>query len=190
MKRMIKSILCIVIILLIGCQQTAERAPTHNKNEPIVNKMSSRDMTNNNTTIADHLANIAAKVPHVEQATALIAGPFAVVGIDVDKNLDRQTVGVVKYSVAEALHEDPYGKTAVVIADGDIGQRLKNMQTEIADGRPIQGVVDELAAIVARYMPSMPVEEDKPIESEHEDNIISDEKEKKIEDIQKEQKKE
>lgn len=190
MNRFIKGFACIFIMIVIGCQQTADRAPSDASNQLAVDEMSTDDVTTNNNSIADHLANIAAGVPSVNQATTVIAGPFAVVGIDVDKDLDRSTVGVVKYSVTEALRDDPYGKTAVVIADADIGQRLRNMQQEIADGRPMQGIIDELAAIVSRYMPAVPVEEDKPIESENEENIIHDEDNKKLEDIQKEQSKE
>src|SRR5699024_11699221 len=59
---------------------------------------------------ADHLANVAGDVPNVKDATAVVAGPYAVVGIDVDKDLDRSRVGTIKYSVTEALQHDPYGK--------------------------------------------------------------------------------
>lgn len=53
--------------------------------------------------ISNHLANLAAEVPNVNNATAVALGKFAVVGIDVDKDLDRSKVGSIKYSVAEAL---------------------------------------------------------------------------------------
>jgi len=187
MNGLIRSCVYICFIVMLGCQQTAQQAPANENQQNIVSKMSTEQHMASNDSIAEHLTNIATSVPDVNQATALIAGPFAVVGIDVDKNLDRTTVGVIKYSVTEALHEDPYGKTAIVIADGDIRQRLKNMQTEITNGRPVQGVIDELAAIVGRYMPSMPVEEDKPIDDNNQENIIPDDDQEKLRDIQKEQ---
>ena len=40
-----------------------------------------------------HLANLAASVPDVKKATALALGDYAVVAIDVDKDLDRSKVG-------------------------------------------------------------------------------------------------
>jgi len=69
--------------------------------------------------VSKHLANLAANVPNVNNATAVALGKFAVVGIDVDKDLDRSKVGSIKYSVAEALKKDPYGANAVVVADPD-----------------------------------------------------------------------
>src|SRR5690625_7179540 len=67
-----------------------------------------------NDQISNHLAKVANQVPNVNNATAIVAGPYAVVAIDVDKELDRSRVGTIKYSVSEALQHDPYGKTAVV----------------------------------------------------------------------------
>lgn len=190
MNGLIKSCVYICLIVMLGCQQTTEQAPAKEGTHNMMNQMSNESHRASNDSIADHLSNIATSVPDVDKATTLIVGPFAVVGIDVDKDLDRSTIGVIKYSVTEALHEDPYGKTAVVIADGDIRQRLQNMQTEITNGRPIQGIIDELAAIVGRYMPSMPVREDKRIDDENQENIINDDEQDKLEDIQREQTKE
>lgn len=124
-----------------------------------------------NADIATHLANVANEVPDVHQAVAIVAGPYAVVGIDIDKKTERQRVGTIKFSVSEALHEDPYGKTAVVIADADATERLRRMKERIQDGEPIIGVVDELAEIVARFMPTFPVEEQLNEDTEKRDNI-------------------
>src|SRR5690625_7884522 len=75
----------------------------------------------NGKGIADHHADIASDVPNVNSASAIVAGPYALVGIDVDQDLDRARVGTVKYTVSEALQHDDYGKTAVVVAD-EIGR--------------------------------------------------------------------
>lgn len=93
-----------------------------------------------------------------------MAGPYAVVGIDVDKDLDRSRVGSIKYAVLEALQKDPYGKTAVVVADGDVVERIRSMSDKAGQGYPVQGFVDELSAIVGRYMPDFPINEDRPKE--------------------------
>src|SRR5699024_2457091 len=89
-----------------------------------------------NKDIATHLANVASDVPNVHDAAAIVAGPYAVVGIDVDGTLDRSRVGTIKYTVSEALQHDPYGKTAVVIADADIMERIRSMRQNIQDGYP------------------------------------------------------
>ena len=68
---------------------------------------------------ADHLASLAASVPGVNDATAVVVGKYAIVGIDVKAKLDRTRVESIKYSVAESLKNDPDGANAVVVADVD-----------------------------------------------------------------------
>lgn len=120
-----------------------------------------KDLTTNRE-IAEHLANIADSVPNVIDAASVVAGPYTVVGIDVDKDLDKSRVGTVKYSVTESLQHDPYGKTAVVVADGDITQRLQSMGNKVKQGEPVQGIVEELTEIVERYMPDSHMGENQP----------------------------
>lgn len=105
---------------------------------------------------AERLVRLATGVKNVKDATAVVAGRWAVVGIDVDAHLDRSEVGVIKYSVAEALKEDPQGASALVTADPDIVQRLREMAADIRRGRPVAGVAEELADIVGRIIPQAP----------------------------------
>jgi YhcN/YlaJ family sporulation lipoprotein len=106
--------------------------------------------------VAKRLVSLATKVDEVNDATAIVAGRWAIVGIDVDAKLDRSRVGSIKYSVAEALKADPKGAYAIVTSDIDTNYRLRQMAQEIRDGKPIAGVMDELAAIVGRLMPQVP----------------------------------
>src|SRR5690606_39479185 len=92
---------------------------------------------------AQHLANLAASVPNVNDATAVVLGNIAVVGIDIDGNVERSQVGTIKYSVAESLKHDPHGAGAVVVADPDINARLKEISEDIKNGKPIQGLMNE-----------------------------------------------
>ncbi|GAA3326486.1 hypothetical protein GCM10020331_062600 [Ectobacillus funiculus] len=105
--------------------------------------------------MAKHLSSLAASIPSVKDATAVVIGPYAVVGIDVDANLDRSRVETIKYSVAESLQHDPNGAKAVVVADPDLYERLQEMRRQLQSGRPA-GVMEELAAIVGRVMPQVP----------------------------------
>lgn len=187
MYKFILTLIISCLLLITGCQQTTQKNTVDRDTTNLTREISVENDFSSNETLANHLAEIAANVPKVTEATALIAGPYAVVGIDIDENLDRSTVGIIKYSVAEALRNDSYGKTAVVIADGDIRQRLRNMQDSIANGRPIQGVIDELAAIVGRYIPSLPPTENRLINDEQQENIITNEEQNELENIQKEQ---
>ncbi|WP_096270020.1 YhcN/YlaJ family sporulation lipoprotein [Paucisalibacillus globulus] len=188
-------ILALSFLLLMGCAQDNEEhsLPTEKENpdDRIINVKNSapreeRDLSNEQ--IANHLAHVASEVPEVNDAVSIVVGPYAIVGIDVDKELDRSRVGTIKYSVLEALQHDPYGRTAVVVADADINERIRGMNDKIKQGYPVQGIIDEVAAIVGRYMPDFPITEDQPEEPDQNKEIIDDEKEqKKMDDIENEQ---
>lgn len=123
---------------------------------------------------AERLVKIASQVPKVNDATAVVIGKTAVVGIDVNAALDRSRVGTIKYSVAEALKEDPQGARAYVTADVDIVQRLREMSQEIQNGRPAAAFAEELAAIVGRIMPQMPrdvQQQEQPAEGPNEERM-------------------
>ncbi|MUK89570.1 YhcN/YlaJ family sporulation lipoprotein [Ornithinibacillus sp. L9] len=191
------SVLVASIFLIVGCQQddTENSLPTQeqDQDERIINVKNSdprekRDLTNEQ--IADHLANVASDVPEVDDAVAIVAGPYAVVGIDVQQELDRSRVGTIKYSVLEALQHDPYGKTAVVVADGDVNERIRLMAEKMRQGHPVQGIVDEVSAIVGRYMPDFPIPEDQPETPDINKEILDKENEEdNLDDIQNEQSK-
>ncbi|WP_396279142.1 YhcN/YlaJ family sporulation lipoprotein [Bacillus paralicheniformis] len=127
-------------------------------NKPIQVKNSSQEPVNrkDEQAISRRLVKITESVPGVNDATAVVLGRLAVVGIDVKDNLERSKVESIKYSVAEALQNDPYGANAAVVADPDTVNRLRAMGREIQAGRPVKGILDELAAIVGRVLPEVP----------------------------------
>jgi YhcN/YlaJ family sporulation lipoprotein len=191
-----KGILFVCLLFLIGCQQNNEEnsLPTEkeDQNDRIINVKNStpkeeRDLSNEE--VADHLAHIAGDVPQVNDAVAIVVGPYAVVGVDVDKELDRSRVGTIKYSVLEALQHDPYGRNAVVVADADVMERIRGMNDKIRQGYPIQGIIDEVASIVGRYMPDFPIPEDQPEQPDQNKEILNDEEEQQLDDIENDQSK-
>lgn len=117
--------------------------------------------------ISKHLVSLASSMPNVNDATAVVLGRYAIVGIDVDKNLDRSEVGSIKYSVAEGLKHDPHGARAVVVADPDINARLREIYADIQNGKPIQGIMNELADISGRLMPEIPADMVEPTPANH-----------------------
>ncbi|RDW17960.1 YhcN/YlaJ family sporulation lipoprotein [Oceanobacillus chungangensis] len=184
--------LIIIVLIVTGCTNRNESslAPeSQNDNQLMQVKNSSpteqKELSNNE--IANHLADLAAGVPDVNGASAVVAGPYAVVGIDVDKDLDRTRVGAIKYSVAEALYHDPYGKTAVVVADADAMERIRGMANKVQQGYPVQGVVDELAEIVGRFMPEFPVNENRPTEPDQNKQSIPQEDKSRLKNVEDEQ---
>ncbi|WP_424925690.1 YhcN/YlaJ family sporulation lipoprotein [Bacillus safensis] len=150
------------IILLGACQQQEkpEALDKQDGRQHLVRVSDSSKKEPNqarpSTDVAQHLVNVTEHVADVNDATAIVIGRYAVVGIDVKDDLDRSKVETIKYSVAKALRNDPEGANAVVVADPDTVSRLKEMGKEIQAGRPVSGIMDELAAIVGRVMPEMP----------------------------------
>ncbi len=130
---------------------------------------------------AERLAKLATRVSEVNDATAVVVGPWAVVGIDIDASYDRGRVGNIKYSVAEALKQDPAGAYAVVTADPDTLQRLREMREAIQNGEPVEGIMNELAEIVGRLMPQIPREVESPQRTpQQKDNVDEAEKSKDL----------
>ncbi|EWG11800.1 YhcN/YlaJ family sporulation lipoprotein [Cytobacillus firmus] len=150
-------------LLLTGCGMNNNQAQNHQvqKNTNTVNVKNSTIQEVDRETgqqVSRHLVNLAVRVPNVNDATAVVLGRFAVVGVDVNKNLDRSEVGTIKYSVAESLKNDPHGARAIVVADPDINARLREIAADIQNGEPLQGIMNELADIAGRLMPEVPAD--------------------------------
>ncbi|MEK5335859.1 YhcN/YlaJ family sporulation lipoprotein [Bacillus sp. FSL M8-0166] len=161
--RLFLTLFMIQTIILLGACEQQEKPEAMDKQDGRQHLVrvsdSSKKKTNQarpSTDVAQHLVNVTEHVADVNDATAIVIGRYAVVGIDVKDDLDRSKVETIKYSVAKALRNDPEGANAVVVADPDTVSRLKEMGKEIQAGRPVSGIMDELAAIVGRVMPEMP----------------------------------
>ncbi len=158
-----RNIPCLLILssflILISCQNNQQDESIANDAKPIEVRQSveyNKEERKSSRQISKRLVELSMKVPDVKDATAVVVGKYAIVGIDVDDNLDRSRVGSIKYSVAEALQHDPYGANAAITADPDIFTRLQEMGKQIAEGKPIGGIMEELAAIAGRLIPEIP----------------------------------
>jgi YhcN/YlaJ family sporulation lipoprotein len=155
----------ILILVFTGCTNQPRNISRENENTQIIHVKDSADVHMDRKTgqeISAHLVELATRVPNVNDATAVVLGPYAVVGIDVNSDLDRGRVSTIKYSVAESLKDDPYGATAVIIADADTYVRLQEMGRDIQRGHPLTGIMEELAEIVGRFMPEIPIDLKEP----------------------------
>lgn len=157
MKRIGTVILLICIIS--GCGVQNRDADSDNKNLVQVKNTTIQEVDQETgQKISKHLVDLATGIPKVKDATAVVLGNYAIVGIDVDSNIDRSEVGSIKYSVAESLKDDPHGARAIVIADPDLNVRLKEIAGDIKNGQPIRGIMNELADISGRLIPEIPSE--------------------------------
>ncbi|MGG1678858.1 YhcN/YlaJ family sporulation lipoprotein [Neobacillus sp. NRS-1170] len=148
-----------ICLLLGGCNPDNNKETAKNGNQSLVNVKNSYIENVDRKTgqqISKRLVKLATSIPNVNDATAVVLGKYAIVGIDVNSKIDRSQVGSIKYSVAESLKKDPYGANAVVVADADTTQRIKEIQADINKGRPVQGIMEELADVAGRLMPEIP----------------------------------
>ncbi|MBA4494280.1 YhcN/YlaJ family sporulation lipoprotein [Paenactinomyces guangxiensis] len=164
MKPLLKwfGVINIFLLALCGCQP--ENKPPANESAPRAGQQISYTQRVRQTApnqpvdrspqaVAQRMVNLAVSVPQVRNATAISLGRYTIVGIDVDPALDRGRVGTIKYTVAQALQEDPQGSRALVTADVDLVQRIRELNDDLRNGRPVGGIMDELAEIAARISP-------------------------------------
>lgn len=143
-------------LLLLGCAKTGTDGAASPEQVKTKQTIPADPELTNGMDVSEHLEQLAKSVPNVKDANCVVIGNTAIVGIDVDAHLDRSRVGTIKYSVAEALRKDPYGVHAVVTADIDIAQRIREIAADVRQGKPISGFAEELADIVGRIVPQLP----------------------------------
>ncbi|URN93163.1 MAG: YhcN/YlaJ family sporulation lipoprotein [Candidatus Pristimantibacillus lignocellulolyticus] len=150
-----------LLLLLSGCgsMNSSNKSPSTNQNENInTQSVKQQDLSNNHKDTIAHLEELAKSVEGVNNAHVVIMGNNAIVGIDVNADLERSRVGVIKYSVAEAFRNDTYGVNAIVTADMDLGERIKEIGADISAGHPVMGIAEELSDIVGRIIPQVPAD--------------------------------
>lgn len=159
---MIKKLLTgLAVLFIAGCGANNNQSQENYHGNNLVNVKNSTIQEVDRTTgqqVSRRLVHLATNIPNVNDATAVVLGRYAIVGIDVNKNLERSEVGAIKYSVAESLKNDPDGARAIIIADPDINARLREISDDIKNGKPIQGIMNELADIAGRLMPEIPAD--------------------------------
>jgi YhcN/YlaJ family sporulation lipoprotein len=175
--------LFLAFFLMAGCGVNEQRNVNDRSLVQVKNTAKEKIVNQSGQDIAQHLAKLASSVPNVNDATAVVVGKYAIVGIDVNANIDSSRVGTIKYSVAESLQKDPYGANAIIIADPDLYTRLKKVAQEVNKGRPVRGFMDEIAAIVGRVMPEVPsdlFETKNPSPTEENDSQLNKQEEQQL----------
>ncbi|MFS0727589.1 YhcN/YlaJ family sporulation lipoprotein [Paenibacillus sp. 1P07SE] len=162
MRQLLLLLPILILILAAGCgtanQNETSPSPENNQQPHVQQSMPESDGSYQPVSLTQHLESLAAHVPGVQSAHCVVLGNTAIVGINVDSTLERSRVGTVKYSVAEALRKDPDGANAIVTADMDLTERLREMGEDIRAGRPVEGFIEELADIVGRIIPQLPMD--------------------------------
>ncbi len=181
----------LICIGLAACNDDNSARENNNQNLIKVKNSEISDGNENknasNTEMAKQIAHLAASIPGVQDATAIVLGPYSIVGIDVDKDLDRTRVGSIKYSVAEAIKQEMNGNNTMVVADGDVTERLRRMSYKLQQGHPEDAILDELGALIGRYMPEVPPKQNQPSEPDTNKQMLDKQKEQQLENTKDDQ---
>jgi len=104
--------------------------------------------------IAVKLAAEAEKVAGVRDATVVLSGTNAYVGLDLDRNIQGKTTDQVKEEAARRVKKADRRLTDVYVStDADTVTRIREVARGIAEGRPVSGFSRELAEIGRRLLP-------------------------------------
>jgi YhcN/YlaJ family sporulation lipoprotein len=140
-----------------GCgKKQSSPAPSNNRLKAQSSNAVSQKKIENPKMVAAHLESLARGIKGVNGANCVVFGNYAIVGIDVDAKMERSRVGTIKYAVAEAFRKDPYGVDAIVTADIDMAERLREIRADVRHGRPLAGFTEELSDIIGRIIPQIP----------------------------------
>ncbi|MFJ8256989.1 YhcN/YlaJ family sporulation lipoprotein [Peribacillus asahii] len=185
----------LAIIIVGGCSQNEQGSEINDNQRPNITEVKNTNIQETDrksgAETAKRLTDLAVKVPHVNDATAVVLGKYAIVGIDIDQDVDRSQVGTIKYSVGEALQQDPYGAYATIVADPDLNERIREVADDIENGQPIRGILNELSDITSRIIPEVPGDlvEQTPnkVMNEQKQTIDNEKEQKMLEDKQNKQ---
>ncbi|WP_163536683.1 YhcN/YlaJ family sporulation lipoprotein [Gracilibacillus sp. YIM 98692] len=190
MKKLL--VFTVAFTLLTACQENTDTERTQENNQPLDtiqlrNSDPGQQEDLNNQEKAQRLANLAGSVPNVNDASALITNRAVIISIDVDDDLDQTHVGSIKYSVLEAVHHDPYGANAVIVADADMHKRLQGIGDKIQQGHPVEAFTEELANITGRLMPELPINDRKVRDEDQNRQILNEDEQENLDKITDEQ---
>ncbi|MDV7763125.1 YhcN/YlaJ family sporulation lipoprotein [Peribacillus simplex] len=148
------------VLLMTGCSMNNKNGASENNAKNNITKVNNSTIQETDRTTgqetAQRLTGLAKSIPEVNDATAVVLGKYAIVGIDIDQDIERSQVGTIKYSVGETLKHDPNGANAIIVADPDLNERVREVAKDIKDGKPVTGILNELADITSRVIPEVP----------------------------------
>ncbi|WP_069650147.1 YhcN/YlaJ family sporulation lipoprotein [Caloranaerobacter ferrireducens] len=108
------------------------------------------------STRAEKIADSIVDLPGVDDATVVITGNTALVGVDIEEDLEGKVVtDLKKQIVARVKQIDKNIKNVTVTADPDLFERIDDIAQEINRGRGMSEFADEVKEIIRRITPSM-----------------------------------
>lgn len=158
------AILLLVLSLgIVGCQRPAKPTPYNNtRNDDMNGNINDdnigRNINNSNADLSDRADKIAenvADLKEVNDATVIISGNTAIVGVDIKDQIEGALTTNLKKKVEKTVRNtDKSIRNVTVTADADLFKRIQNIGRDIRAGKPISGFGSEIEEIIRRITPS------------------------------------
>ncbi|MGI6484774.1 MAG: YhcN/YlaJ family sporulation lipoprotein [Tepidanaerobacteraceae bacterium] len=144
--------LTVLLIIIGGC--SVSRKPAPSPMTPDRSPAPAQDTTPRAHTIATKLANAAERVDGVKSASVVVSGSTALVGLEIEPDVETNKTDEIKQKVAERVKRaDSIIMAASVTTDPNLITRLRKIAEGIKAGKPISSFSNELAEITRRMEP-------------------------------------
>lgn len=156
--RLVVILLVIITVSSLGCN--AQRKPAAEDNPPPAPTAPApaTPLPQNpaeSGPLAENLAERAVAVEGVKQATVVLTGSTALVGIDLKAGIERANTNAIKDKVAGVVKRaDNRIKNVLVSTDPDTVVRIRKVAAGIGEGRPVTSFSREVGEIIRRISPS------------------------------------
>lgn len=108
-------------------------------------------LTTNTNDQADKIANIASRVNGVNDATVVIAGRTAYVGLDLNDNVQSNQANSVERKVYNAVKKSANGYNVSITSDNDLFGRLRDIGDGIRSGTPLNNYRNDFRTFDNRF---------------------------------------
>lgn len=161
MKKLLKSLMIFFIIIsfgISGCTATRkpERKPASPRTvqTPSTTPKTTAPSATSERAMCERIAREAAKVNGVREATVVVSGRTAYIGLNLDPGVKEDRTVTIKRVVANrAKAAEPSLVRVNVTSDPDLVARLKRISSGIKKGKPVSSFASELAEIERRIAP-------------------------------------
>ena len=132
-----------------------QRVPLPNTPEGPANRVPNADPREDERR-ADRLEDRIEEMKDVDEATVVVNGSTAYIGIDMDENLQGKMTDTLKQKVIDRAEQADKMLTRVYVsADSDTVTRLKKYAEDIEDGKPISGIIRQIDEMFRRPAPTV-----------------------------------
>lgn len=144
----------------VGCARAPEQRPVP---PPQQTPQPNNDIGRNNVAetqeIAQRLSDVAERVTGVRGATVVINERTAMVGLNLDPDLEITETQRVKQRVEDRIRDaEPRMDRVVVTADPDLVAQIERLGKNVVQGRPVSEFTREFSTLLTKITPTQGIE--------------------------------